>query len=380
MDVANINYALNYKITYNILDIYPEAWNSFCRTKGLTKDACINILKGQHKLVRCIEGLKVKKTIFKTNQSDITHLIIHQNHIYISSDDQSLKVFDFNGNMIKSFLGHLGGIWTFDILNNRLVTGSTDKTARIWDNETNTTMRILKGHKSIIRILKCLNNFIVTGSRDHTIGIWNEMGDLLYKLEGHKQSVRCLDICNEYLVSGSYDGTVKLWDYKRGRYIRDISQHDRRVYCVKIYNGYIGSSGLDTDVIIQKIDGTEKSNYKFSRSIVAWLDFHDNCVVSSSLDGIIVKYDFIHKKVDFSIQEKTTIKGQKVYKNLIIIATLSSVKIYSFHTGRLIKVLMDAYMISKIEMDDYRIVVGFITDGEYKVAIFDFKTNSELFI
>lgn len=373
LGMANMRPILGYRSAHEALENSPEIWNSFCRSSGLSKKKCIAILNNRCILIRSIKRTMEVQTTFKTGQSDMTHMAISNNLIFISSDDQSLRVFDFSGNPVKKFLGHTGGIWTFDMSQKKLVTGSTDKTARVWDLETERTIRVLKYHRSTIRVLRYFNEYIITGSRDHTIGIWNSVGDLLFRLEGHQQSVRCLDVSDEYLVSGSYDGTCKLWDYKRGRFVRDVHIHDRRVYCVKIYNGYVASGGLESDVKISRLDGSLSLSHRYNNSIVGWIDFQDNFVVSSSLDGTVVKYDYVHRRLDFMIQERSPIKSQKVTNSLIIIATSKEVKVYSFNTGLLIRTILKSYMISKVEMDGQRIVAGHIIDGEYKVTVFDYE-------
>lgn len=375
LGTTNIRSILGYVATHRVLESSPEIWNSFCRSSGLSTRRCIEILNSRCMLIRSVRRVTEPRATFKTGQSDMTHMAISNDLIFVSSDDQSLRVFDFNGSPVRKFLGHTGGIWTFDASQKIVVTGSTDRTARVWDLETEQTIRVLKCHRSTIRVLRQFDEYIITGSRDHTIGIWSRDGDLLFRLEGHQQSVRCLDMSEEYLVSGSYDGTCKLWDYRRGRLVRNVHVHDRRVYCVRIHNGYIASGGLETDVKISRLDGSLSLSHRYNNSIVGWIDFQDNFVVSSSLDGTVVKYDYIHRKLDFIIQERSPIKSQKVTSSLIIIATCKEVKVYSFSTGALIRTILKSYMISKVEMDGWRIVVGHITDGEYKVTVFDYEMH-----
>ena len=72
---------------------------------------------------------------------------------------------------------------------------------------------VLAGHTSTIRCLKVLHGrpIAVTGSRDRTLRVWDvQRGRLLRVLEGHTQSVRCLDACGSRVVSGSYDCTARV--------------------------------------------------------------------------------------------------------------------------------------------------------------------------
>ncbi len=61
---------------------------------------------------------------------------------------------------------------------------------------------------------------IITGSRDKTIKIWSlRTGKLQATLKGHMGSVLCLkfDTKNGFMVSGSSDCTVLVWDLARVR-------------------------------------------------------------------------------------------------------------------------------------------------------------------
>jgi WD40 repeat protein len=363
---------LAYQNIHSCLSSDTKIWNGYAKTHNLSIDQCKEMLKKRFLLTIAIsKGLATVKT-FQTKQSDITQLMICNGLIYSSSDDQSLKVFDFKGNCVKKFTGHSGGIWTFSTDGNTLITGSTDKTARIWHVETQELIKSLKLHRSTIRTLLFYNNYVITGSRDHSIAVWNSSGDLLHVLDLHTQSVRCLDISDDYLVSGSYDCTVKLWDYKKGKFIKDLAHHKKRVYVVKIHKEYIASGGLDFEVRISSIDGTYNIGYSYHSSIVAWIDFHDNFVISGSLDGSLVKYNYIDRKLEYTIQEQSPLKTQRIFNGLLLIATITEAKVYNLKTGNLIRVLIKADHINKIEMEGWKIAVGYCNGGEYKISIFDY--------
>lgn len=351
----------------------PEILNAFCRTTNNSRQECLEILKSNHVLLKVIQWGLERLVTFSTHQSDITQLSVYNKMIFVSSDDQTVKVFDFNGIAIKTFVGHIGGVWTFDCAGNKLVTGSTDKTARIWDIETERLIQTLKCHRSTVRVLRIYDGHIITGSRDYTIGIWTMGGELIYRLNGHNQSVRTLDVSEKYLVSGSYDGCCKLWDYRRGKFIRDVHRHKDKICCVVMKNGYIASGGYDTEVKITKVDGSHSCSYKLHSSVVGWIDFVDNCVVSSGLDGIVVKYNYVTNVVDYIIRLGYPIKGQRVMESLIVLATVFDVRVFSLRTGWFVRTLMTADAITKIEVVDWRIIVGYQQYGEYKISIFSYE-------
>jgi len=350
-----------------------EILNAFCRTTNNSRQTCLEMLRSNHVLIKAIQHGLERVVVFNTNQSDITQLSVHNKRIFVSSDDQTVRVFDFNGIAMKKFVGHIGGIWTFDCAGNRLVTGSTDKTARIWDLETERLLMTLKYHRSTVRVLRVYDGYIMTGSRDYTIGIWTLGGDLVYRLDGHRQSVRSLDVGDGYLVSGSYDGSCKLWDYRRGKYVRDVHRHQDKICCVAMRNGYVVSAGYDSEVKISKVEGGGTQAYKLHTSVVGWVEFADSCVVSSGLDGMVVKYNYMRGAVEYVIRLGCPIKGQRLTESLIVLATVFDVRVFSLRTGRFVRTLMTADLISKIEVADWRIIVGYQQYGECKVSIFNYE-------
>ena len=110
---------------------------------------------------------------------------------------------------------------------------------------------ILRGHTSTIRCLKVLHGrpIAVSGSRDRTLRVWDiQRGRLLRVLEGHTQSVRCLDACGSRVVSGSYDCTCRVWDVDTGACLHVLRGHFHQIYTVAFDGVRIASGGLDTTV------------------------------------------------------------------------------------------------------------------------------------
>ncbi|HEV2601123.1 MAG TPA: WD40 repeat domain-containing protein [Candidatus Babeliales bacterium] len=129
-----------------------------------------------------------------------------------------------------------GLIWAVAISsdNKFIVTGSSDKTARIWDVETGRQLRVLTGHTSRITsvAISSDNKFIVTGSEDYTARIWDvETGRQLRVLTGHTHSIQSVAISsdNKFIVTGAWDGTVLIWDVETGKQLSQIAARDPAV-------------------------------------------------------------------------------------------------------------------------------------------------------
>lgn len=97
-----------------------------------------------------------------------------------------------------------------------LVSGSRDKTIKIWQLETGELVRTLKGHKDEVCAIALSpdEQIIASGSVDKTIKLWHvNTGELLATFTGHTKTVTAVAFTasGEMLVSGSLDKTIKIW-------------------------------------------------------------------------------------------------------------------------------------------------------------------------
>lgn len=100
------------------------------------------------------------------------------------------------------------------------LSGSWDKTLRLWDLSASKTTRMFKGHtKDVLSVaFSADNRQIVSGSRDKCIKLWNTLGVCKYTIqdEGHSDWVSCVrfspNTANPIIVSSSWDKKVKVWN------------------------------------------------------------------------------------------------------------------------------------------------------------------------
>lgn len=327
-----------------------------------------------------MKGLQEKRKVFKTNQPDITHIQCNNHYIVVSSDDQSIKIFDMNGNLKKNLVGHFGGVWTFQWHRNTIVSGSTDKSIRIWDFLTGWPLKHLKGHKSTVRCLKVYKDFIVSGARDSTVKVWNMDGILLHTLKGHAESVRCIDLYHSSLVSGSYDGTVILWNYIKGRMVKKLKSHLLRVYSVVIGRNHIISGGQDTMIHVSDTNGNFLLTLQAHRSIVAWLELTfdnvhkvDNLLISAGADGHICVWDLHTGSLKHKIVENSPITTISVKNECILVGLQNKVKIYDLKTTEFKRTLIENLSsVYKIFCTDRKIIVGCNRNLNAEIAVFSY--------
>ena len=99
----------------------------------------------------------------------------------------------------------------------RIVTGSDDKTVRIWDAQIGQELAVLRGHRGGVNsvVFSSDGDRIVSGADDNTVRIWDaRSGKQLAELSGHRGDVNCVAFspCGDRVASASDDGTVRVWD------------------------------------------------------------------------------------------------------------------------------------------------------------------------
>lgn len=106
----------------------------------------------------------------------------------------------------------------------KVITGSFDKTCKVWNAETGELYHTLRGHATEIVCLSFnqQGDIIATGSMDNTAKLWDtETGQELASLTGHTAEIVSLSFNQQgdKLITGSFDHTTKLWDVRSGRCI-----------------------------------------------------------------------------------------------------------------------------------------------------------------
>ncbi len=122
--------------------------------------------------------------------------------------------------------GHSDTVWSvaYSPDGQRIVSGSGDKTIRIWDAKTGQPIgKPLTGHEDAVLLVAYSpdGQRIVSGSGDKTIRIWDaNTGQPIGKpLTGHSDAVASVAYSPDgrRIVSGSVDKTIRIWDAKTGQ-------------------------------------------------------------------------------------------------------------------------------------------------------------------
>jgi len=135
--------------------------------------------------------------------------------------------------------GHTGGVssvaWSSD--GKRILTGSYDKTAKVWDADKGTQVLTLKGHTDLVWGVawSADGKRILTGSKDTTAKVWDaDTGTEVLTLKGHTRPVTSVAWSpdGKRILTGSTAWTAKVWDADKGTQVRTLEGHTDSVLSV----------------------------------------------------------------------------------------------------------------------------------------------------
>jgi F-box/WD-40 domain protein MET30 len=127
-----------------------------------------------------------------------------------------------------------------------LISGSYDRTVRVWNLETGVELHCLKGHTRAIRAVQFDDVKLITGSMDSTLKVWDwRRGRCIRTLTGHSEGVVCLNFDSNVLASGSVDATIKVWNLRTGGAFT-LRGHQDWVNSVQLWDSKTGQSSASS--------------------------------------------------------------------------------------------------------------------------------------
>ncbi len=137
---------------------------------------------------------------------------------------------------VRRFVGHRGGLWSvaFSPDEQQILTGSHDRTVRLWDVATGRQLRVFLGHTDHVKCVAFLPDGLrgISGGDDDTLRIWDlKTGRELQSLLGHTADIQSVAVSPDgrRALSGADDRTVRLWDLETGRELHQLDGHTASV-------------------------------------------------------------------------------------------------------------------------------------------------------
>ena len=310
------------------------------------------------------------------------------------------------------------------IIRRKIITGSRDRTIRIWDTRNYKCIKVLGisnrvlvnnrlqiqtygegepgrpikilvprqndirssgvtaglNHEGSVLCLQYDDELLVSGSSDSTCIVWNIKDNYkpLYRLRNHATGV--LDVCfdKEHIVSCSKDTTICLWDRHTGEMLRQISGHRGPVNAVQLRGDLIVSASGDGLAKLWNLtSGQCVKEFQSKERGMACVDFSldSRMILAGGNDQVVYQFDASTGK---TVREMGGHHGlvrslhlDNTNGRVVSGSYDTSIRAYDFATGQLILAFMQwttSWILSA--KSDYRRIVAASQDS--RIVIMDF--------
>ncbi|CAE6377813.1 unnamed protein product [Rhizoctonia solani] len=159
--------------------------------------------------------------------------------IVTGSRDRSIKIWSVRTGELKETLqAHEGSVLCLkvELAKGFMCSGSSDRTIRVWERASGSwdVKAVLSGHAGGVLDLRMDDKWIVSCSKDTFIRVWDRQTLQQHcVLKGHEGPVNAVGLQDNQVVSASGDGTMILWDIENGSRVRTFAGHDKGLACVE---------------------------------------------------------------------------------------------------------------------------------------------------
>jgi len=232
----------------------------------------------------------------------------HSNEWFVTgSADRTIKIFDLASGTLKLTLtGHISVVRGLAVsrLSPYLFSCGEDKQVKCWDLTQNKVIRDYHGHLSGVYCTQLLESnvgpsVLVTGGRDSVARVWDvRTAAEVAVLGGHTQTVASLAVQNvlPQVITGSHDNTIKLWDLRKtDEALSTLTHHKKSVRALSIHpSEYTFLSGAGDNLKVWKCpEGTFMRNLSGHNTTVNALTINrENVVVSGGDNGSLMMWDY----------------------------------------------------------------------------------------
>uniref|UniRef100_A0A8C5Q892 Pleiotropic regulator 1 n=1 Tax=Leptobrachium leishanense TaxID=445787 RepID=A0A8C5Q892_9ANUR len=211
------------------------------------------------------------------------------------SADRTIKIWDLASGKLKlSLTGHISTVRGV-IVSSRspyLFSCGEDKQVKCWDLEYNKVIRHYHGHLSAVYGLDLhpTIDVLVTCSRDSTARIWDIRTKAgVHTLVGHTNAVATVQCqsADPQIITGSHDTTIRLWDMVGGKTRVTLTNHKKSVRAVVLHpRQYTFASGSPDNIKQWRFpDGNFIQNLPGHNAIINTLAVNSDGVLVSGADN-----------------------------------------------------------------------------------------------
>ncbi|CAL1709900.1 unnamed protein product [Somion occarium] len=323
---------------------------------------------------------------------------------------------------VRRMSGHTDSVYCLEFDSSKIITGSRDRTIKVWSLKTGKCLATFAGHNGSVLCLKFdkdwdlddantlpddipddlypegakgpwRKGFMVSGSSDCSVCVWGLVacpvedeegnvelaitGQLRGVLKGHSGGVLDLRIDSKWIISCSKDSLVRVWDRNTLSLHCTLRGHEGPVNALGLEGNRVVSASGDGKMMLWDIpSGTRIRTFEGHDRGLACIEFKDDLIVSGSNDckikvwnattGECVRtltgHDSLVRALSFDSRSGRLVSGS--YDR--------SVKVWNLNTGKLVREFKGCHVshIFDVRFDCCRIVS---TSHDQKIVVLDFS-------
>jgi len=247
---------------------------------------------------------------------------------------------------------------------------------------------VLGTHGDCITSICSRESFCLSGSLDRTVKLWNlETNQEIYIFGDHKGAVNSVDIhpSDTLCVSGSGDKSVRVWNFENDS--TQIYWHESPVRSVNFHDSKILSVSEIGDLILFNLDGTATETHNLTSRRVSCCEASPssrNIVAVGSFYGLVSTFDLrceekkcrpILTLSDGHGRRINSVKFTERDDQLVTSSNDKNIRIWDLRNGRLINKIQVADGVNQIQYDkDKRTILA--TMDTSKFGIIDLKRET----
>ena len=184
--------------------------------------------------------------------STVVRLGYNCRHLVTAGADRLVKVWSLARGDSVCQLYHPGSVQDLKVGHQRIVTASSNKSLYVHQVEGSALVTLLKlrGHSRLVSCLDYDGKWILSGSLDKTVRLWSDSSDRSRSvMSGHFTKVSDVMLCHPHGVSVSWDGTLRLWELTSQTCLRTV-EHRLHLSHVSLSERWIVTADEDSSVFV----------------------------------------------------------------------------------------------------------------------------------
>ena len=249
----------------------------------------------------------LKQTLVGHTRFVHTCVIGSEGLLVSGSEDKTLKLWDINAGMdIETLCEHEKAVLACAMSpdNRFIISASKDKTIKLWPYDQDTksvgSPKTLFGHHGAVQscVISSDGGNIVSASNDGSLRLWDVLSGTERIIGQHRLPVWDCAVSSDstFVVSASKDTTLKVWDLQKGEILHTLQGHTGPVHCCAIdpTDGIVVSGGQDQRLLVWNLpDGSLSYAFEAHSDWVLDCAFSPDgkYLASASRDGTIKLWD-----------------------------------------------------------------------------------------